>query len=204
MDTKYKIDMVFLESQKTPTLLEQRTQVSQQPWLPSSSCHAEGWGSEEIARGWGTCRRWSSGAEVHGKFKLQVDHTCEERLAKRRKVDTRSLALKAKRFRLCPTAEEKQILLKCKWIGTSRWTYNECLRAIQDEGVPKSKKALRARAINKEAARDAQKARARTRRIRSRLRCGTSLGKSASRRALSSAASTGRAAVGSTRLSSAY
>ncbi|KAK9260574.1 hypothetical protein V1519DRAFT_448091 [Lipomyces tetrasporus] len=40
-------------------------------------------------------------------------------------------------------AQQKRPPFWNSWIGTSRWTYNE---------FPKSKKALRARAINKEAA----------------------------------------------------
>lgn len=53
---------------------------------------------------------------------------------------------KAKRIRIYPTTSEKEKLRK--WIGTARWTYNECLKAIQNEGVPMQKKALRARALN--------------------------------------------------------
>ncbi|KAK9493207.1 hypothetical protein V1508DRAFT_354051, partial [Lipomyces doorenjongii] len=122
--------------------------------------------------------------------------------------------------RLYPTAEEKEILVK--WIGAARWTYNECLRAIMDEGVAKSKKALRARTINKEALASLQKpwledtpydirdaamddllkALSReqlgTRTTRSRLRSRTALDKSTSRRASSFTASTGCGAVGST------
>jgi putative transposase len=55
---------------------------------------------------------------------------------------------KAKRIRVYPTKEEKDKLQK--WIGTARWTYNECLKAIQSEGVARNKKALRARALNEE------------------------------------------------------
>ncbi|KAK9495165.1 hypothetical protein V1508DRAFT_411099 [Lipomyces doorenjongii] len=57
--------------------------------------------------------------------------------------------LKSKKLRLYPTAQERDILVK--WIGTAFWTYNECLRAMKVEKVPKSKKLLRARAINNEA-----------------------------------------------------
>jgi putative transposase len=53
---------------------------------------------------------------------------------------------KAKRIRVYPTTEEQEKLKR--WIGTARWTYNECLKAIQNEGVARSKKALRARALN--------------------------------------------------------
>ncbi|KAK9488756.1 hypothetical protein V1527DRAFT_456102 [Lipomyces starkeyi] len=112
-------------------------QVSQQLWLPSSSCQAGEWGTDAIAHGWGTCLRWSSGADVHNDFQ------CKE------------TAQNFKKIRLYPTAEEKHILER--WIGTARWTYNECLRAVKVEGVPRSKKALRARAINREAAEMLQK-----------------------------------------------
>ncbi|KAK9487480.1 hypothetical protein V1527DRAFT_450291 [Lipomyces starkeyi] len=56
-------------------------------------------------------------------------------------------ALKTKR--LYATAQEKAIVRK--WFAAARWTYNECLRAIKVEQVPKSRKELRTRAINKEA-----------------------------------------------------
>ncbi|KAJ8100094.1 putative transposase DNA-binding domain-containing protein [Lipomyces tetrasporus] len=108
-------------------------QISQRLWLPSSSCHAEKWGSEPVAR------------ELISSVPDDLGKGSPTNKAKTEKEP----AAKAKRHRLYPTAEEKKILVK--WIGAARWTYNECLRAIMDEGVPKSKKALRARAINKEA-----------------------------------------------------
>ncbi|KAK9375264.1 putative transposase DNA-binding domain-containing protein [Lipomyces chichibuensis] len=114
-------------------------QVTKQLWLPSSSLDANAWGSETIAHGWANCLRWSSGADVHD------DLNWSPKLS----TSAKEPAAKAKRYRLYPTAEEKRILVE--WIGAARWTYNECLRAIMDEGVPRSKKALRARAINKEA-----------------------------------------------------
>ncbi|KAK9389109.1 hypothetical protein V1515DRAFT_531724 [Lipomyces mesembrius] len=55
----------------------------------------------------------------------------------------KEVAQKSKKVKLYPTAEEKNILER--WIGTARWTYNECLRAIKVEGVARSKKVLRAR-----------------------------------------------------------
>ncbi|KAK9330372.1 hypothetical protein V1520DRAFT_369574 [Lipomyces starkeyi] len=161
-------------------------QVSKQLWLPSSSCLG--------ANGWANCLRWSSGADVHDDLNWSVDETETERSAKRPKLS---------QYRLYPTAEEKKILVK--WIGAARWTYNECLRAIMDEGVPKSKKASRARAINKEAIELLNKPwleetpyDLRTRRIRRCLRSGTALQSIASRRASSSTTSTGCGAVGST------
>ncbi|KAK9325599.1 hypothetical protein V1517DRAFT_235867, partial [Lipomyces orientalis] len=127
--------------------------VSEQMWLPSSSsslwCQAKDWGQQAIARGWGTCLRWSSGAEVRYDLEWLVDDdTGKERPAKRQKLE-KAAGKKARKIRLYPTAEQKKILLN--WMGAARWTYNECLRAIEDEGVPRSKKALRARAINREA-----------------------------------------------------
>ncbi|KAJ8104093.1 putative transposase DNA-binding domain-containing protein [Lipomyces tetrasporus] len=141
-------------------------QISQQLWSPSSSRNADEWGLEPIASGWGTCHRWSSDAVVHDNFNWLVDHAgranCEERRAKRLKAeeklpknDKKGPAQKAKKIRLYPTAGQKDILVK--WIGAAPWTYNECLRAITDEGVPKLKKALRARAINRDAVEMLQK-----------------------------------------------
>src|SRR5690348_11678055 len=45
---------------------------------------------------------------------------------------------KALRIRLYPNSEEKQKLLK--WIGTARWTYNQCLAAINSDIKNKNKK----------------------------------------------------------------
>ena len=54
----------------------------------------------------------------------------------------------ARKVRLYPTADERVVLRK--WIGTARWTYNECL-AHANKGVDKNKKALRASSINEDA-----------------------------------------------------
>ncbi|KAK9247658.1 hypothetical protein V1506DRAFT_504489 [Lipomyces tetrasporus] len=64
-------------------------QVSEQMWLPSSSsCQAKDWGQQAIARGWGTCLRWSSHAEVRYDVEWLVDDdTGEERPAKRQKLE---------------------------------------------------------------------------------------------------------------------
>ncbi|KAJ8097044.1 hypothetical protein POJ06DRAFT_38767 [Lipomyces tetrasporus] len=195
--------------------------VSEQMWLPSSSSYqAKDWGQQATARGWGKSLRWSSRAEVRYDIEWLLDHdTAEERPAKRQKLE-KAAAQKARKIRLYPTAEQKKILLN--WMGAARWTYNECLRAIEDEGVPRSKKALRARAINNEATETLKKpwlqetpydirdaamddllkafnsGAARYKNDKKLLRSGTALAKSAFRRALSSIASTGRAAVGST------
>ncbi|KAK9324846.1 hypothetical protein V1517DRAFT_315849 [Lipomyces orientalis] len=94
--------------------------ISRQLWLPPASIPPGEW--KELVRGWGTCRTWSSGGEVHPEFQLPLDGLEEG--------DQDQPALKVRRYRLHPTTEEKEIL---------------------DEGVPKSKKALRARAINDDA-----------------------------------------------------
>ncbi|KAK9364828.1 putative transposase DNA-binding domain-containing protein, partial [Lipomyces kononenkoae] len=78
----------------------------------------------ELGRGWAVCRTWSSGAEVHPEFQMPLDGLEEG--------DPDQPALKARRYRLHPTGEEQQILVR--WIGAARWTFNECLRAIKDEG----------------------------------------------------------------------
>ena len=52
---------------------------------------------------------------------------------------------KALKIRLYPNSEEKQKLLK--WLGTARWTYNQCLAAINSDIKHKNKKYLRANYI---------------------------------------------------------
>src|SRR6185369_8669496 len=54
-------------------------------------------------------------------------------------------AEKALKIRLYPNSEEKQKLLK--WFGTARWTYNQCLAAINNDIKNKNKKYLRANYI---------------------------------------------------------
>ncbi|KAK9345233.1 putative transposase DNA-binding domain-containing protein [Lipomyces starkeyi] len=120
-------------------------QISEQLWLPPSSFQGDQWCSKPIGRGWGTCLSWSSGAEVHSDLHWLFAEPDVEIMPQ----TMNEPALKTKKFRLYPTAQEKVIVRK--WFGGARWTYNECLRAIKVEKVPKSKKELRARAINKEA-----------------------------------------------------
>jgi putative transposase len=55
---------------------------------------------------------------------------------------------KAIHYRLYPTSDQKQLLQQ--WFGVARWTYNKCLNAIKNLNK-KSKKALRAHCLNKEA-----------------------------------------------------
>src|SRR5436305_15014014 len=54
---------------------------------------------------------------------------------------------KVLKIRLYPNSEEKQKLLK--WIGTARWTYNQCLAAINSDIKNKKKKYLHANYITK-------------------------------------------------------
>ncbi|KAK9356937.1 putative transposase DNA-binding domain-containing protein [Lipomyces doorenjongii] len=127
--------------------------INRQLWLPPSSIPADEW--KAIGSGWGTFRIWSSGAEVHREFQLPPV-VGEEGLAGA--VDQGLPALKATKYRLYPTAAEKEILVK--WMGAARWTFNACLRAVKDhndEWSSISKEELRARAINKEAIASLQK-----------------------------------------------
>jgi hypothetical protein len=51
-----------------------------------------------------------------------------------------------KKIKLYPTPKEKEILNK--WMGTARWTYNQCLYAIKTNGIEKTEKDLRAYCTN--------------------------------------------------------
>ena len=53
---------------------------------------------------------------------------------------------RAKKIRLYPTTKQRQVLVQ--WFGASRWTYNQCVHGIEEEGVAKNKKALRDYCIN--------------------------------------------------------
>ncbi|KAK9367376.1 putative transposase DNA-binding domain-containing protein [Lipomyces kononenkoae] len=122
------------------------TRISAQLWLPPSSIPADEW--KAIGRGWGTCRTWSSDIEVRHELQIPMN-VVEDGPAQGLVAEQGEPALKTRKYRLYPTASEKEILVK--WIEAARWTFNKCLRAIKDEGAMKSKKALRARAINDDA-----------------------------------------------------
>jgi len=71
---------------------------------------------------------------------------------KKRKINNENEkppAEKSIKILLYPTKEEQQRLRN--WIGCSCWTYNECVRVIEEEKIPRFKKALRARVLNEEA-----------------------------------------------------
>ena len=45
-----------------------------------------------------------------------------------------------------PNQNQKEILKK--WFGTVRWTYNQCLTEVEENGTPRTKKDLRAKCVN--------------------------------------------------------
>jgi putative transposase len=55
---------------------------------------------------------------------------------------------KSRKIRVYPTSEQRKTFRK--WFGSARWTYNECLKEIEESGVAKEKKALRAKCLNAE------------------------------------------------------
>ncbi|RHZ63146.1 hypothetical protein Glove_332g19 [Diversispora epigaea] len=76
------------------------------------------------------------------------ENTPPKRLKSSKKEEKKPPAGKVQRIRLYPTQNERLKLRK--WMGTVRWTYNQCLIAIEKEGVKWNKKDLRARCINAE------------------------------------------------------
>jgi hypothetical protein len=74
---------------------------------------------------------------------------------KRNNENEKTLAGKATKIRIYPTKEEQQKLQN--WIRCSHWTYNERLRLIKEEKVPRITKVLRARVSNEEAINKMQK-----------------------------------------------
>ncbi|KAK9363877.1 putative transposase DNA-binding domain-containing protein, partial [Lipomyces starkeyi] len=56
---------------------------------------------------------------------------------------------KVRRFRVYPSTKQKKTLRK--WFGTARWTYNQCLDAVEKKEIARTKKDLRAAFLNKEA-----------------------------------------------------
>jgi putative transposase len=53
---------------------------------------------------------------------------------------------RARKIRLYPTAKQRAVL--AKWFGCARWTYNQCVHGIEEEGLAKQKKVLRDYCIN--------------------------------------------------------
>ncbi|KAK9373831.1 uncharacterized protein V1513DRAFT_459346 [Lipomyces chichibuensis] len=162
---------------------ETTAQISRKLWLPSASLQADEWASEPIGHGWGTCLRWSSTAELRNDWLSVIPELVPQ--------STEEPGLRVKKLRIYPTAQEKTIL-----------------RTIKVEKVRKSKKELRARAINKEAVETLKmpwllqtphlrRERLDTRTIRMFLISSTVADKSPSRRALSSMPSTGHTSPGS-------
>ena len=55
---------------------------------------------------------------------------------------------RAHKTRLYPTPAQQETLKQ--WIGTTRWTYNQCIAALKQRNVQAQKKALRALSMNEE------------------------------------------------------
>ncbi|KAK9371819.1 uncharacterized protein V1513DRAFT_303725 [Lipomyces chichibuensis] len=118
------------------TVLEQRFGASQ-PTTVVAFLFSREWGSETIAHGWANCPLRSTMTLTGRRMKMKWND-------RQRGRSYPSPLRSPWRRRLYPTAEEKKVLEK--WMGRRvGHTTNVC------EGVPRSKKALRARAIKKEA-----------------------------------------------------
>ncbi|KAK9234143.1 hypothetical protein V1525DRAFT_350735 [Lipomyces kononenkoae] len=132
--------------------------ISRTLWLPSHDLIEREWAGEPVTEGWGTCvRKFASDPSITGSL-LASTVECRtddenERARKRTKTDNKhehkEQAEKVRRFRLYPTKEQKAILRN--WFGTARWTYNQCLDAVEKKEVARTKKDLRAAFLNKEA-----------------------------------------------------
>lgn len=58
-------------------------------------------------------------------------------------------AAKAHKIRLYPTPSQRKKMMG--WVGTTRWTYNQCVKTLRDRACKGLKKELRARHLNKDA-----------------------------------------------------
>ncbi|CAG8820979.1 3992_t:CDS:1, partial [Racocetra fulgida] len=67
---------------------------------------------------------------------------------KQKMVSKKEPAGKAKRIKLFPIQEQRQTLVK--WFGTTRWTYNQALLAVEKDRIPRNKKSLRVKCVNSE------------------------------------------------------
>jgi putative transposase len=83
------------------------------------------------------------------KHKLEEKKQEEKKAKLKKSAVTKAPAAKARKIRLYPNKAEREKLLK--WFGTARWTYNECIKAMEHYGIPNKKKELRAHTLNEEA-----------------------------------------------------
>ena len=81
--------------------------------------------------------------------KMECDQQkTEEKKSNKKKKKNKPSAGKVRKIRLFPNERQKEILMR--WFGTTRWTYNQCLTAVEKEEIPKDKDALRLRCLNSE------------------------------------------------------
>lgn len=81
--------------------------------------------------------------------KMECDQQkTEEKKSNKKKKKNKPSAGKVRKIRLFPNERQKEILMR--WFGTTRWTYNQCLTAVEKEKIPKDKDALRLRCLNSE------------------------------------------------------
>ena len=91
---------------------------------------------------------------VQQKIEEEERQKKEKEKKKEKKKETNQKKLekipagKSKRIRLFPTPKQRETLVR--WFGTTRWTFNKCIDAIQKEGIKINKKELRANCLNSE------------------------------------------------------
>jgi len=93
--------------------------------------------------------------EIIARDQQEIEEKEREKPKKRRKLNRNKLgkknhphAEKTKKIRIYPNEQQRQILKK--WFGAYRWTYNACLVAVRDAGVPLSFEPLRHHCVNTE------------------------------------------------------
>jgi len=93
--------------------------------------------------------------EIIARDQQEIEEKEREKPKKRRKLNRNKLgkknhphAEKTKKIRIYPNEQQRQILKK--WFGAYRWTYNACLVAVRDAGVPLSFEPLRHYCVNTE------------------------------------------------------
>jgi hypothetical protein len=89
----------------------------------------------------------SSNKKPAKKKKTKNEEDEEEKSAKKKK--TKPPAGKTRKIRLFPTQEQKATLLR--WIGTARWTYNQCIASCAIGNQPADLTRMRALHVNSNA-----------------------------------------------------
>ena len=93
------------------------------------------WSNKTVAKSWFSTRLFTVPRKnllpISSQFCMSFPVEC---------MDSGDTVTKSRKIEIFPTADQKAILRR--WFGTSRYTYNESVSALQEQGTPKNFKGL--------------------------------------------------------------